>query len=92
MEIYLHLELIASRKPWAEIGAELSDDSAIDVVNLESNVVVLHPCGNVGIVVQFEGFGCLPGFVTCSIQAGFALEQIVPTPSPLSIVVGKLIA
>lgn len=25
-------------------------------------------------------------------QAGFALEQIVPTPSPLSIVVGKPIA
>ncbi len=25
-------------------------------------------------------------------QAGFALEQIVPTPSPLSIVVGTIVA
>ena len=41
------------------------------------------------MVMARDGSGLLPNSATCFERAGFALEQIVPTPSPLSIVIGK---
>ncbi len=56
-------EHVPGLEPDQEVGPILAHHAAMDIEHLETEVIVLDPDIDHGVMVQLEGFGCLPGTV-----------------------------
>ena len=57
-------EYVPGLEPDEEVGPILAHHAAMDIEHLEAEMIVLHPGIDQGVVVQLEGFGCLPSVLS----------------------------
>ena len=78
-------ETVARIEPDEEVRPVLSDDAPVDIKNLESQVIVLDPGGDVRVTVDRESFGRFPGAVIdaeIDVRMVRALAWLARIPGP----------